>query len=166
VADKRVMAAASKTSKGRKRSDPGTVLVVHGPNLNLLGSREPELYGSATLADIDSALGVLAGELGLAIESFQSNSEGELVTALQSARGRVAGVLVNAAAYTHTSVAIRDAVLTLELPVIEVHLSNIHRREEFRHKSLLSDVVGGVVLGFGMDSYLLALRGLAGILAD
>lgn len=160
------MAAASKASKGRKTSDPGTVLVLHGPNLNLLGSREPELYGSATLADIDSALGALAGELGLAIESFQSNSEGELVTALQSARGRVAGVLINAAAYTHTSVAIRDAVLTLELPVIEVHLSNIHRREEFRHKSLLSDVVDGVVLGFGMDSYLLALRGLAGILAD
>jgi 3-dehydroquinate dehydratase-2 len=139
---------------------------LHGPNLNLLGSREPELYGSATLAEIDSALGTLAGELGLAIESFQSNSEGELVTALQSARGRVTGVLVNAAAYTHTSVAIRDAVLALELPVIEVHLSNIHRREEFRHKSLLSDVVDGVVLGFGMDSYLLALRGLAGILAD
>jgi len=160
------MATVSKASKGRKISDPGTVLVVHGPNLNLLGSREPELYGSATLADIDNALGVLAGELGLAIESFQSNSEGELVTALQSARGRVVGVLVNAAAYTHTSVAIRDAVLTLELPVIEVHLSNIHRREEFRHKSLLSDVVDGVVLGFGMDSYLLALRGLAGILAD
>jgi len=160
------MAAASKASKGRKTSGPGTVLVLHGPNLNLLGSREPELYGSATLAEIDSALGTLAGELGLAIESFQSNSEGELVTALQGARGRVAGILINAAGYTHTSVAIRDAVLALELPIIEVHLSNIHRREEFRHKSLLSDVVDGVILGFGMDSYLLALRGLAGIVTD
>lgn len=143
------------------RKTKPSVLVVHGPNLNMLGTRETNVYGNRTLADIDADLRALAAELGLAVESFQSNSEGELVSALQSARGRHAAVLINPAAYTHTSVAIRDAVLTLDIPVVEVHLSNIHRREEFRHRSLLADVVVGQITGFGPTSYLLGLRALA-----
>ena len=107
----------------------------------------------------------LGKQLGLEVKSFQSNSEGELVSALQSAKNEHTGLLLNPAAYTHTSVAIRDAVLAVGLPVVEVHLSNIHKREEFRHRSLLADVVDGQVIGFGADSYLLALRALAGILA-
>ena len=137
------------------------ILVVHGPNLNLLGARETDVYGTATLGDIDRALVVLAKELGLEIESFQSNSEGEIVSALQATRGRCQGVLINPAGYTHTSVAIRDAVLASELPVVEVHLSNIYKREEFRHRSLLADVAVGQVSGFGPSSYLLGLRALA-----
>lgn len=143
-----------------------SVLVVHGPNLNLLGSREPEVYGSATLADVDSRLAALADELGLTVECFQSNGEGEIVSAIQSARGRHDAILINPAAYTHTSVAIRDAVLAVDLPVVEVHLSNIHKREEFRRRSLLSDVVVGQVVGFGQDSYMLGLRALSGVLAS
>ena len=143
------------------RKTKPSVLVVHGPNLNMLGARETNVYGNRTLADIDAELGKLAAELGLTVESFQSNSEGELVSALQNARGRHAAVLINPAAYTHTSVAIRDAVLTLEVPVVEVHLSNIHKREEFRHRSLLADVVAGQITGFGPSSYLLGLRALA-----
>jgi 3-dehydroquinate dehydratase II len=139
-----------------------TILVLHGPNLNLLGSREPEVYGSATLDDINAALADLAGELGLAIEVRQSNHEGELVEALHGAAAEgLAGVLINPAAYTHTSVALRDAVLATGLPTVEVHLSNVAAREEFRQRSLLSDVALGVVSGFGAESYLLGLRGLA-----
>lgn len=138
-----------------------SVLVVHGPNLNLLGTRETDVYGKTTLAEIDARLAELAAELGLVTETFQSNSEGEIVSALQRARGRNAGVLINPAAYTHTSVAIRDAVLALDVPVVEVHLSNIHKREDFRHRSLLADVAVGQVAGFGPTSYLLGLRALA-----
>lgn len=138
-----------------------SVLVVHGPNLNMLGARETTVYGKRTLADVDADLRALGAELGLTVESFQSNSEGEIVSALQGARGRHAAVLINPAAYTHTSVAIRDAVLTLDVPVVEVHLSNIHKREEFRHRSLLADVVVGQITGFGPSSYLLGLRALA-----
>ena len=139
-----------------------TILVLHGPNLNLLGSREPEVYGRATLDDIDASLARLAGELGLALEVRQSNHEGELVEALHAAASSgAAGVLINPAAYTHTSVALRDAVLATGLPTVEVHLSNIAAREEFRQRSLLSDVALGVVSGFGVESYLLGLRGLA-----
>jgi 3-dehydroquinate dehydratase-2 len=138
-----------------------SVLVVHGPNLNMLGARETTVYGKRTLADVDADLRTLGAELGLTVESFQSNSEGEIVSALQGARGRHAAVLINPAAYTHTSVAIRDAVLTLDVPVVEVHLSNIHKREEFRHRSLLADVVVGQITGFGPSSYLLGLRALA-----
>jgi 3-dehydroquinate dehydratase-2 len=147
------------------RNTNQSVLVLHGPNLNMLGSREPDVYGSDTLADINSLLEELGQELDLGVETFQSNSEGELVSAIQDARSQHAGIIINPAAYTHTSVAIRDAVLSVEMPIIEVHLSNVHKREEFRHRSLLADVVSGQVVGFGRDSYLLALRAMAGLLA-
>lgn len=135
------------------------ILVLHGPNLNLLGSREPEIYGRGTLADIDARLRVLAEELGVEVEARQSNHEGELVTWVQEADPRgFRAVVVNAGAYTHTSVALRDALAASGLPVVEVHLSNVHRREEFRRTSLISDVAVGQIAGFGPQSYLLALR--------
>lgn len=138
------------------------ILVLHGPNLNLLGSREPDIYGRATLADIDARLRVLAEELGVEVEARQSNHEGELVTWVQEAGPRgFRAVVVNAGAYTHTSVALRDALAASGLPVVEVHLSNIHRREEFRRTSLIADVAAGQVAGFGPQSYLLALRAAA-----
>ncbi len=142
------------------------VLVVHGPNLNLLGDREPSVYGTSSLEEINAALARLAAELGIELETFQSNSEGDIVSAIQEGRTSYAGLLINPAAYTHTSVAIRDAVIATKIPVVEVHLSNIHRREEFRHTSLLADVVTGQILGFGAASYLLGLRALAGLLGD
>lgn len=134
------------------------VFVLNGPNLNLLGEREPEIYGSATLDDIRAMLEGLAGELGLSIEFRQSNREGELVEWLQEARGAASAVIINAAGYGHTSVAIRDALSMLDLPAIDVHLSNVYAREEFRHHSFLSGVVKGTIAGFGPQSYLLALR--------
>ena len=140
------------------------VLAVHGPNLNLLGTRETDVYGTTTLDAIVEQLEALAAELGVELDSFQSNSEGEIVSAIQSARGTHAGILINPAAYTHTSVAIRDALLAFGGPIVEVHLSNIHRREEFRHRSLMADVAVGQVLGFGPASYLLGLRALVGVL--
>jgi 3-dehydroquinate dehydratase-2 len=136
------------------------VAVVHGPNLNLLGSREPEVYGYTTLAEIDAALAALAAELGARAESFQSNHEGELVGFVQEAAARVDGFVVNAAAYTHTSVALRDALVGVARPFVEVHLSNVHAREEFRHHSYLAPKALGVVCGFGVDSYRLGLRAL------
>lgn len=136
------------------------VAVVHGPNLNLLGSREPEVYGHTTLAEIDAALAALAAELGARAESFQSNHEGELVGFVQEAAARVDGFVVNAAAYTHTSVALRDALAGVARPFVEVHLSNVHAREEFRHHSYLAPKALGVVCGFGVDSYRLGLRAL------
>lgn len=141
------------------------VLVIHGPNLNMLGTREPEVYGTTTLADIDASLARLAKELGREIESFQSNGEGELVTRIQEAGTRNAGIVINPGAYTHTSVAIRDAIASVSIPVVECHLSNIHKREEFRHRSLIVGVAAGQVMGFGADSYLLALRALVSLLA-
>ena len=140
------------------------ILVIHGPNLNMLGSREPEVYGTATLADIDAALARLAKELGWALETFQSNGEGELVTRIQQAATRNAGIVINPGAYTHTSVAIRDAIAAAGVPAVECHLSNIHKREEFRHRSLIVDVAVGQVMGFGAESYLLALRALVSVL--
>lgn len=140
------------------------ILVLHGPNLNLLGTREPEVYGRDTLADIDARLQALGRELGWEVESFQSNGEGELVTRIQEARTRNAGILINPGGYTHTSVAIRDAIAGVALPTVECHLSNIHRREEFRHRSLIVGVAVGQVMGFGADSYALGLRALAGVL--
>jgi 3-dehydroquinate dehydratase-2 len=137
---------------------------VHGPNLNLLGTRETDVYGALTLDDIVDRLRTLAGELRVKIESIQSNSEGDLVSAIQAARGKYDGILINPAAYTHTSVAIRDAVLAYEGPVVEVHLSNIYKREEFRHKSLVADVAVGQVAGFGPQSYELGLRALVGVI--
>ena len=138
------------------------ILVLHGPNLNLLGSREPEIYGRDTLADIDARLAALAAELGVAVEARQSNHEGELVTWIQQAGAEgFRAVIINAGAYTHTSVAVRDALVAGGLPAIEVHLSNIHKREEFRRTSLISEVVVGQIAGFGPRSYLLALRAAA-----
>ena len=152
---------ASKPKHGRHRR----VLVLHGPNLNLLGKREPALYGRATLADIEGRLRALAGELGVAVETFQSNSEGALVDRIQAAREQADVIVINAGAYTHTSVAIRDALLVTELPVIEVHLSNTYKREAFRHRSLIADIAVGQIVGFGADSYLLGLRAAAAVLA-
>jgi 3-dehydroquinate dehydratase II len=136
------------------------VAVVHGPNLNLLGEREPEIYGSATLGEIDAALVALGRELGAEVVAFQSNSEGTLVDHVQVAAANVDGFVVNAAAYTHTSIAIRDALLASGRPFVEVHLSNVFRREPFRHTSLLADRAVGVVSGFGPNSYFLGLRAL------
>jgi 3-dehydroquinate dehydratase-2 len=136
------------------------VAVVHGPNLNLLGQREPAIYGADTLAEVDEALAVVGRELGAELVSFQSNSEGALVDHVQSVAGGVDGFVVNAGAYTHTSVALRDALVGANRPFVEVHLSNVHAREPFRHRSFLSDRAVGVVAGFGVDSYLFGLRGL------
>jgi len=133
------------------------IYVINGPNLNLLGRREPELYGQKTLAEIEEALGNLGAELGISLEFFQSNHEGQLVDILQQAGQKAQGVLLNAAAYTHTSVALRDAVLCCGVPVVEVHLTNPQAREEFRRVSLLADVCSGSVAGFGWQSYALAL---------
>ena len=138
------------------------LLALHGPNLNLLGTREPGLYGSATLEQINGNLRERAAALGATIDSFQSNHEGELVDRIQQAFGRVDGILINAAAYTHTSVALRDALLAVAIPYVEVHLSNTHAREPFRHHSFLADRAVGVICGFGPDSYRLGLDGLVG----
>jgi 3-dehydroquinate dehydratase II len=142
------------------------VLVLHGPNLNLLGEREPEIYGRVTLRGIDTALQRLGSELGLTVESFQSNSEGALVDRIQAARGNYQALLINPAAYTHTSVAIRDALQMLGIPIIEVHLSNVYRREPFRHHSTIADLADGRIMGFGPDSYYLALRAAAVIVTS
>ncbi len=134
------------------------ILVLHGPNLNLLGTREPEIYGYTTLADINQMLCDRAAESGLAVDCFQSNHEGALVDAIQDAKGKYAFVILNAAAYTHYSIAMRDAIAAIDVPVIEVHLSNIHTREEFRHHSVIAPVVMGQICGFGVDSYMAALE--------
>lgn len=142
------------------------VLILNGPNLNMLGTREPEVYGTTTLADVETACHGRAKALGLEAESRQSNSEGELVGWIQAARGAVDGLIINPGAYTHTSVAILDALLAVGLPVIEVHLSNIHQREEFRHHSYVSKAAQGVICGFGAQSYLMALDAMAAALIE
>lgn len=138
-----------------------SVLVLHGPNLNLLGKREPGIYGVVTLDEINRRLERLSDELKLQIKTLQSNHEGELVDAIQRAPEQYAGILINAAAYTHTSVALRDAIAAIALPTVEVHLSNIYQREPFRHHSYIAPVVIGQISGFGADSYSLGLRALA-----
>jgi 3-dehydroquinate dehydratase II len=156
--------AAAKAGVGVHDGWPA-VLVVHGPNLNLLGEREPSVYGSMTLRQIDGQLQELAGELGVAIEIFQSNSEGEIVDRIQAARGRIDVLIINPAAYTHTSVAIRDVILAIGVKCIEVHLSNVHKREPFRHHSTIADVAVGRIMGFGGDGYLIALRAARNLVA-
>ena len=136
------------------------VLVLHGPNLNLLGTREPDVYGTDTLADIDSQLTTLAEELKITIHIKQSNSEEVLIEALHSSREWANGVLFNPGAFTHTSVALRDAIAAIDIPVVEVHLSNIHARESFRRESLLAPVCIGSISGFGTKSYMLGLQAL------
>ncbi len=142
------------------RTDMLRVMVLHGPNLNLLGTREESIYGTATLDAIDTSLAKLSEDLGITLDIRQSNLEGELVTWIQEARSGYQGIIINPAAYTHTSVAIRDALAAVNLPTIEVHLSNIHRREEFRRTSYVSGVALAQISGFGPVGYLLALRGL------
>jgi len=133
------------------------VLVVHGPNLNLLGKREPEVYGHTTLDDINEQLTEQANRLGIELRTFQSNSEGALITAIQEAMGWAQAIIINPGGYTHTSVALRDAIAATDLPAVEVHLSNIYRREEFRHHSYIAPVATGQIAGFGPLSYRLAL---------
>ncbi len=141
------------------------ILILHGPNLNLLGTREPEVYGSMTLDDINEKMITLGKELGADVACMQSNHEGALIDALQDARTWAAGVVFNPGGYTHTSVALRDAISAIQIPVIEVHLSNVYAREEFRHTSFVSAMCKGKVTGFGWVSYELGLRGLVSLLA-
>ncbi|WP_447965191.1 type II 3-dehydroquinate dehydratase [Nitrospira sp. Ecomares 2.1] len=136
------------------------ILVLHGPNLNLLGTREPTIYGTITLDEVDVSLKNLGKELGVSVESRQSNVEGELITWIQEAKARFEGLVFNPAAYTHTSIALRDAIVSVGIPMVEVHLSNIHRRESFRRRSYLAPVSLGQISGFGPQSYLLGLRAL------
>jgi len=138
------------------------ILLLHGPNLNLLGTREPETYGSLTLSDINTRLEEIGQELDVEVCSYQSNSEGALIDALHDAQTWAEGVVFNPGAYTHTSVALRDAISAIKIPVVEVHLSNVYAREEFRHKSLLAPVCLGKITGFGWRSYLLGLHALRG----
>jgi 3-dehydroquinate dehydratase II len=137
----------------------GRILLLNGPNLNLLGAREPTHYGARSLAEIEAELTALAQSQGVELACFQSNSEGDLVDRIQAARGEAVGfILINAGAYTHTSVALRDALAAVEIPFIEVHLSNVYKREEFRHRSLLADLARGLIVGLGPQGYRLALE--------
>lgn len=141
-----------------------SVIIINGPNLNLLGTREPEIYGAVTLKDIEALTRAHGETLGLEIDFCQSNNEGELVDAIQGAAGNHGGIILNAAAYTHTSVALQDAIKATGVPTIEVHLSNVFSREEFRHHSYISPVAAGVICGFGAKGYVLALDALADII--
>lgn len=137
------------------------ILVLHGPNLNLLGKRQPEIYGRLTLAEINSQIRALARELNLNIEIRQSNNEGELVTWILEAPAKFSAIVLNPAAYTHTSIALRDAISAVDIPTVEVHISNIHKREEFRKRSFVAEAAVGQIAGFGVQSYLLGLRAAA-----
>lgn len=143
------------------------ILIIHGPNLNLLGNREEDIYGATSLEEINKQLESLAGEGGCATEFFQSNHEGEIVDAIGKAPGNdISAILINPAAYTHTSVAIRDAIAAVKIPTVEVHLSNIYAREEFRHHSMSAAVCRGQISGFGVDSYYLGLTAVMNLLKD
>ncbi len=141
-------------------SSPLSILVLHGPNLNLLGKREPDIYGALSLEEIDGLLSKEASSLEVKLESLQSNYEGALVEAIHHALGFYQGIIINAGAYTHTSIAIRDALLGVNIPTVEVHLSNIYRREEFRHHSYIAPIAIGQISGFGIQSYILGLQAL------
>jgi 3-dehydroquinate dehydratase II len=147
-------------------ADPSSVLILNGPNLNMLGVREPEIYGRETLADIDAACKQKAKALGLTVDFRQSNSEAELVTWIQEARGTHDAVVINAGALTHTSVALLDALSILDVPIIELHLSNIYAREDFRHRSFIAPAASGVICGFGAAGYELALDAVQRLLAN
>jgi 3-dehydroquinate dehydratase-2 len=140
------------------------ILVIHGPNLNLLGKRETDVYGHITLEEVNKQIGKLADELGVSVDYFQSNSEGELVSEIQKTMGNYEALVINPGAYTHTSIALRDAVAGVGIPTVEVHLSNIYQREDFRKKSMLADVAVGQITGFRVDSYLLGLRAAANLI--
>lgn len=140
------------------------ILLINGANLNMLGTREPEKYGAKTLAEIEAEVVERGKALGVEVNTYQSNIEGEIVEKIQQARGVYDGILINAGGYTHTSVVIRDAISAVQIPTIEIHMTNIHSREEFRHTSLLSGVCRAVVAGFGDKSYIFALEGLVGML--
>ncbi|WP_136652092.1 type II 3-dehydroquinate dehydratase [Paracoccus aeridis] len=142
---------------------PRKILVLNGPNLNLLGQRQPEVYGRETLADVDRACTTLAAELGVEVDFRQSNHEGQLIDWIHEARGSASGIVINPAAYTHTSVALLDALSAFDGPVIEVHISNVHKREDFRHHSFVSLRADGVIAGCGTEGYLLALRRVASL---
>jgi 3-dehydroquinate dehydratase-2 len=145
---------------------PAKILLVNGPNLNKLGEREPEIYGKETLADVETKCKNAAKSLGLTLDCWQSNVEGEIVTKIQDAPKTYQGIIINAGAYTHTSIAIMDALLLLKIPVIEVHMSNIYRREEFRHTSYVAKAATGSICGFGSNSYLLALEAISRLLKN
>lgn len=142
------------------------ILVIHGPNLNMLGRREPEVYGRRTLKEIDAMLADEAARLNLSLKTFQSNHEGQIVDTIQQAIGQASGLIINPGAYTHTSIAIRDALLLLDIPMVEVHLSNTYKREAFRRKSTIADIVTGRIVGLGAIGYVLALQALAERLKD
>jgi 3-dehydroquinate dehydratase-2 len=147
-------------------SAPPLIAVLNGPNLNMLGLRQPEIYGAMTLDDVEALCAEQAERLGLAIDFRQTNVEGELISWVQECRGRASGIVINPAGYSHTSVALMDALLTTDLPVIEVHITNIHRREEFRHLSFVSKVAVGVICGLGIGGYALALTAMAELLEE
>ena len=136
------------------------IIIIHGPNLNMLGKREPDIYGNISISDLNNTVSEEAQKLNIEVVFFQSNSEGEIVTEIQNQMGKVDGLIINPAAYTHTSVAIRDAILSTNIPTVEVHISNIYRREKFRHKSYISGVAVGVISGFGTYGYILGLYAL------
>jgi 3-dehydroquinate dehydratase-2 len=144
-----------------EKSSQKKILVIHGPNLNMLGKREPDIYGRQSLEVINAGLLKRGAELGLEVETFQSNHEGVIVEEIQQACDKYHGMIINPAAYTHTSVAIRDALAMLDIPIVEIHLSNIHQREPFRHTSMIADIVAARIAGFGSNGYMLALEGLA-----
>ncbi len=145
-----------------KMNLPG-ILVIHGPNLNMLGKREPEIYGATTLDEVNAGLGEKGQSLGLQVDTFQSNHEGAIVDRIQAALGCYQGLIINPAAFTHTSIAIRDALLLLKIPIVEIHLSNIYKREPFRHKSMIADIALGQISGMGVFGYTLALEALANV---